>query len=403
MHNFLNLVEMCDKLFQIIGVSDNRNQFFPPETADIIASGKVFSGGRRQHEIVASLLPAGAVWIDITVPLESVFKRYVDYNDIVVFVSGDPIFYGYANTVRREFPEAKIRIYPTFNSLQLLAHRLLLPYAEMVNVSLTGRPWNALDTALLENRPLIGVLTDHRKGPAEIASRLLYYGYDNYIMSIGECLGNEMERTSILSLQEVVDQPFANPNCVILQMKFPRKRHFGIPENLFEHLPGRSNMITKMPVRLLSLSMLDLYDRSVMWDIGFCTGSVSIEAKLQFPSLGIIAFERREESEKLLEGNCRIFGVPGITGVIGDFMDLDLASYPSPDAVFIGGHGGHLEEMVSRIYQVLNKNGVIVFNSVNAESCQTFRSAVANCNGTIECEHTLILNNHNPITVMKAK
>lgn len=394
---------MCDKLFQIIGVSDNRNQFFPPETAGIIASGKVFSGGRRQHEIVAPLLPAGAVWIDITVPLESVFKQYADYNDIVVFASGDPIFYGYANTVRRVFPEAKIKIYPTFNSLQLLAHRLLLPYADMVNVSLTGRPWKTLDTALLENRPLIGVLTDHKKGPAEIASRLLYYGYDNYTMSIGECLGNEREHTATLSLHEVAEQSFANPNCVILQMRFPRKRYFGIPENFFEHLSGRSNMITKMPVRLLSLSMLDLYDKSVMWDIGFCTGSVSIEAKLQFPALEIIAFERREESEKLLDMNCRKFGAPGITGIIGDFMDLAPASYPSPDAVFIGGHGGHLEEMVDRIYQVLNKNGVIVFNSVNAESCQAFRSAVARCNRAIESEHTVALDNHNPITIMKAK
>ena len=69
---------------------------------------------------------------------------------------------------------------------------------------------------------------------------------------------------------------------------------FGIPEEQFELLDGRANMITKMPVRLLSLSLLDLRNRSVMWDVGFCTGSVSIEAKLQFPHLDIVAFEKRE-------------------------------------------------------------------------------------------------------------
>jgi precorrin-6Y C5,15-methyltransferase (decarboxylating) len=273
----------------------------------------------------------------------------------------------------------------------------------MVNVSVTGRPWKALDVALLENRPLIGVLTDHKKGPSEIASRLLEYGYDNYVLSVGECLGNEAERIKTFSLQEASERSFANPNCVILQLTSARRRYFGVPENLFAHLAERSNMITKMPIRLLSLSMLDLYDRKVMWDVGFCTGSVSIEAKLQFPALDIIAFERREESRKLLEVNCCRFGVPGITGVIADFMDCDLSEFPRPDAVFIGGHGGRLDEMIKRINRVINQGGVIVFNSVSAESCEVFRRAVESCGGVIEAEHTVIFDNHNPITILKAK
>ncbi len=394
---------MSEKIFHIIGLSDKRNQFFTPEILEIISKSKVFSGGRRHHEIVAEVLPSDTVWIDITVPLDKVYRRYLNHNHIVVFASGDPLFYGFANTLRREFPSARINVYPTFNSLQLLAHKLLLPYADMVNVSVTGRPWKALDVALLENRPIIGLLTDHKKGPTEIATRLLDYGYDNYVMSVGECLGNDTEKIWTLSLQEALEQSFANPNCVILQMTSARRRYFGIPENLFAHLAGRSNMITKMPIRLLSLSMLDLYDKKVMWDVGFCTGSVSIEAKLHFPKLDVIAFERRKESKNLLKENCLKFGVPGIKGVITDFMECDLTPYPSPDAVFIGGHGGRLEEMVSRIYKILNKEGVIVFNSVSADSCQVFRNAVESCGGVIEVEHTLILDSHNPITILKAK
>ncbi len=394
---------MSDKVFHIIGLSDSRHQLFAPEILGVISLGKVFSGGLRHHGLMAEILPEDAVWIDITVPLERVFRQYHDHREIIVFASGDPLFFGYANTIRREFPSAEIKVYPSFNSLQLLAHRLLMPYAGMVNVSLTGRTWKALDRALLENRPLIGLLTDRKKGPSEIAARLLYFGYDNYLMFVGECLGNDSEKIKDLSLQEAARHTFANPNCVILQMTSPRKRWFGIPEDRFTHLAGRSNMITKMPVRLLSLSMLDLYDRKVMWDVGFCTGSVSIEAKLQFPSLDIIAFERREESRNLLEENCHRFGVPGITGVIADFMECDLGDYPNPDAVFIGGHGGQLDEMIKRVYTVLNKGGVIVFNSVSGESCHAFCSAVESCGGVIESEHTMILDNHNPITILKAK
>ena len=95
-------------------------------------------------------------------------------------------------------------------------------------------------------------------------------------------------------------------------------------------------------------------------------------------------------------------------------MECDISGYPAPDAVFIGGHGGRLEEMVSRIYKVLNKGGLIVFNSVSAESCQRFRKAVESlgCNAGLLLRHSkslgpsahiLTLDEHNPITILKAK
>ena len=394
---------MSERKFTIIGISDSEEQFFAPEVISAIKNGKVFSGGRRHHELVSGVLPSDAVWIDITVPLENVFERYASHPDIVVFASGDPLFYGYAVTLQREFPDAAMKVFPTFNSLQLLAHRMLLPYSDMVFVSVTGRPWKNLDAALIRNQHLIGVLTDRKKGPAEIAARMLEYGYNNYMMSVGECLGNASESVKTISLQEAADTDFRTPNCVILKMTAPKERFFGIPEKLFNHLEGRSNMITKMPVRLLSLSMLDLFGKATMWDVGFCTGSVSIEAKLQFPDLVIIAFERREKSRSLLEENCRRFGAPGIEGLIADFMECDLSQYPAPDAVFIGGHGGRLKEMVERIFCHLRPGGTVVFNSVSDESCRLFEESVKECGRSIVESHRMQLDTHNPIMIMKAK
>ena len=394
---------MSERNFKVIGISDSRQQWFPPEVTSIIKSGKVFSGGKRHHEIVAHLLPSDATWIDITVPLENVFKEYTRYTDIVVFSSGDPLFFGYAVTLQREFPDAQIDVFPAFNSLQLLAHKIMLPYSDMICVSLTGRPWKSLDVALMWNQPKIGILTDRKKGPAEIAERMLNYGYDNYRMTVGECLGNSSETVRTLPLKQAVKTEFRNPNCVILQMTENRERFFGIPEKMFSHLEGRNNMITKMPVRLLSLAMLDLFEKSTMWDVGFCTGSVSIEAKLQFPELDIVAFERREESRKLIEENSRRFGTPGIESVIADFMECDLSQYPAPDAVFIGGHGGRLDEMVERISKFLRPGGCVVFNSVSDESCKAFITAIEKYGRHIVESHRLHLDSYNPIMIMKAK
>lgn len=174
--------------FIVIGLDDSPAPYLPPSIQVLIREGKVFSGGLRHHDIISAFLPEGAEWIDITVPLDAVFARYEAYDHIVVFASGDPLFFGFANTIRRRLPEARIQLYPTFNSLQTLAHRLVMPYDDMRTVSLTGRPWHEFDRALIERTPKMGILTDREHTPAAIARRMLDYGYTHYTMYVGEHL-----------------------------------------------------------------------------------------------------------------------------------------------------------------------------------------------------------------------
>lgn len=450
--------------FIIIGMDDNREPYFPPEALAHIRRGKVFSGGVRHKDIVKGLLPEGAEWISITVPLDNVFRQYEkvfaekkeehggdsriikeDGNSIIVFASGDPLFFGFANTVRRRLPQAEIKLYPAFNSLQTLAHRLVMPYDDMRTVSLTGRPWQELDRALIEHAPKIGILTDREHTPATIAARLLEYGYTYYIMYIGEHLGNpDRERIRRMTLQEAAEGEFEHPNCLLVHAddallaiagspslpsrearpyyrgqsvltitgspSLPSRsvagnmscRPFGIPDEHFAHLPGRPGMITKAPIRLLTLQALELNRRRVLWDIGFCTGSISIEARLHFPHLTVVAFEIRPEGEELMRTNARHFGAPGITAITGDFLLTEIAHLPRPDAVFIGGHGGHLPDVLARIREVLLPGGCIVFNSVSAESKEAFCRGIEAIGMMPLPPMRIALNDYNPIEIMKA-
>ena len=395
--------------FYVIGITDAPQPYFSPEVLEIIKQGRLFSGGKRHHELVARFLPEGAQWIDITVPLDAVFEKYQNNNDVVVFASGDPLFFGFANTIKHRLPEAEIVLYPAFNSLQTLAHRLVMPYHDMRIVSLTGRPWPEFDKALIERATKIGVLTDREHTPAAIAGRMLDYGYDGYTMHVGEHLGNpERERITTLSLTEAATRAFDYPNCLILTGNDLRPRHFGIPESEFVLLNGREKMITKMPIRLLTLQALELPRRRVMWDIGFCTGSVSIEARLQFPHVHIEAFECRPEGEALMRENSRRFGAPGISSHIGDFLDIDISRLPHPDAVFIGGHGGHLREIMQKVLTVLTPDGCIVMNSVTSAAVHTdshllFNEACEELGLTQETPMRIIINDNNPIAILKCR
>ncbi len=392
------------QIFKIIGINDNPQQELLSEAQNVIARGKVFSGGKRHYELMRERLPQGAKWIEITVPLADVFRQYRGHKEIVVFASGDPLFYGFAATVQRELPDAEIKVYPTFNSLQMLAHRILLPYQDMHAVSLTGRAWKDFQDALINREKLIGVLTDHTRTPRAIASMMQEYGYDNYTITVGECMGNpEHEKVTTMTVAQTMFYDAESPNCLILQMTEPCGKLMGIPEERFELLDGRVNMITKMPIRLATLAALELGRRRSFWDLGFCTGSVSIEARLQFPHLVITAFEKRPEGENLLLTNSRRFGAPGINGVIADFNELDLTTYPAPDAVFIGGHGGHMADMLEQINNVLLPGGVIVFNSVSDESAAMFRQGIERIGKSITGRTRMAVDEHNPILIMKAE
>ena len=109
--------------FIVIGISDAPEPSFSTEVLAIIKQGKVFSGGKRHHEIVAPLLPADAQWIDITTPLDAVFEQYQSIvSDIIVFASGDPLFFGFANTI---YFQLTPDVSPSFgDAIPRYAHRL---------------------------------------------------------------------------------------------------------------------------------------------------------------------------------------------------------------------------------------------------------------------------------------
>ena len=393
------------QVFNVIGISDSRRQEFSRRVQHVISAGRVFSGGRRHFEIVEEFLPNEYEWIDITVPLDDVFRQYAGCEEVVVFASGDPLFFGFANTIRNRMPDAEINVYPYFNSIQMLAHKFLLPYSSARIVSLTGREWKLFDAALIRGEKMIGVLTDRHKTPATIAQRMKEYGYTNYKMYVGEMMGNEHEeRYTTFTIDEAAEiTDLRHPNALILEMTEPKGHPLGIPEGEFELLDGRASMITKMPIRLLTLSMLELNNSTSFWDVGFCTGSVSVEARLQYPELDITSFEVREEGRHLMDVNSRRFGAPGINTYIGDFMEAPLSDFPRPDAVFIGGHNGMLVEMLQRIAGVIKPGGVIVLNSVTDSSHEMFIEGVLKAGLKMEGETRIAIDSHNPIRILKAR
>ena len=384
----------------IIGILDKVPEF-SERIKEIIAGTHFFAGGNRHYEWVKSSLPSQHHWVPIVAPLENLWKEMRAVAEPwVVFASGDPLFFGIGNTIKRVFPEAEVQIFPQHNAIQLLGHRLGVNYGEYPVISLTGRSWKAFDKALIEGAARLAILTDRRKTPAVIAARMMEYGYNNYRMLYGERLGGAAERICHLSLEDALSMQLDYPNCFFLEKiddTFPAR---GISEMLFEGLSGRPGMITKMPVRLTTLALMELNRRSVFWDIGACTGSVSVEARLGYPHLEVTAFEIRPESEGIITRNARKFQAPGIRLLMGNYLEVDKEALKHPDAVFIGGYGGRMEEILDDVNKRLRRGGVMAFNSVSDESRNRFLRWNQKNGYSLNHHTTLRADDHNPIHIL---
>lgn len=120
--------------------------------------------------------------------------------------------------------------------------------------------------------------------------------------------------------------------------------------------------MTKEEVRILTLDRLALAEAKTFIDVGAGTGSICIEAALRYPQLQTIAIEKNPQAIALIKQNSDKFGVSNLQILEG------LAPVPvtvkDVDAIFVGGSGGSLENIIKWSYDLLVPNGRLVLNFI---------------------------------------
>ena len=141
----------------------------------------------------------------------------------------------------------------------------------------------------------------------------------------------------------------------------------GLPEDVFDQRKPKLGLITKREIRVLSLARLALQPDSVVWDIGAGSGSVGIEAARLAPHGRVFAVEKNADDFEIVRSNVDKFRVPHVT-VLHATAPERLDELPDPDAVFVGGSGGKLREILSIAAARLRANGRIVVNAITLDT-----------------------------------
>ncbi|NMC27649.1 MAG: precorrin-6Y C5,15-methyltransferase (decarboxylating) subunit CbiT [Syntrophomonadaceae bacterium] len=184
----------------------------------------------------------------------------------------------------------------------------------------------------------------------------------------------------------------------------------GLPDEEFLRAAGVP--MTKNEIRVLALAKLRLFPGAVVYDVGAGSGSISIEAKLLFPSAQVFAVERDPQALQLLTANQERFGVD--LQVVEGAAPTALHPLPSADRIFIGGSGGSLAEIIELCDRKLVPGGWMVINAISLKNTAKAFEALENRGYEVEAVQVniavssqkaaaIMWQARNPVTIISGK
>lgn len=337
-----------------------------PRVRELIRSARFIAGGTRYLDRFA---PVTAYRIPLTKNLDQAVERIRDClktDDVVVLASGDALFFGIGQKLLENFDAKSLVFYSNITTVQAAFARLKMPWHDVMTVSLHGRDFSGLRSALLhsENRP-IAIFTDSSNSPANLALWLQENGLEEATVFILEELGNPRERIHRMSVKEMQGRKFSSLNLVIIPAT-PRKPSLslGMPEEAYFHEAG---LITKREIRTIAISkLMPLYDQ-VFWDIGAGSGSIGIEASLFLPNGMVFCVEKDEKRCTMIEENRKKYNRLNVKTIQGEAPGC-LTDLPAPQRIFIGGGGGYLGDILDACWQRLEIHGKLVISVIQLQN-----------------------------------
>jgi len=348
----------------IIGIGENGLDGLTAAARDLIRSAELLVG--EAHEL-AQVPDFGAQRLVISNQLDEAVSRLqqlVGKQRIVVLASGDPLFYGVARYLCDRLGKEHFEVVPHVSSMQLAFARVKESWEDAFLTNLANYPLeNILDQ--IRSAEKVGLFTTEQYTPAYIARTLLEHQLDYFTAYVCENLGSPDERVTRGELSEIALHEYAPLNVMILVRKpyLPDRpsdaigrRLFGNPDEAFLQSKPKRGLLTPAEIRAIALAEMDIGPSSIVWDVGAGSGSVAIEAAQLAPQGKVYAIEQDAEDHQLILENARRFGLSNLVAILGRAPEA-WKDLPQPDAVFVGGSGRGISQLVVGAYERLRSGG----------------------------------------------
>lgn len=262
---------------------------------------------------------------------------------VSVAVSGGVGFYSMATSLCKRLSDLDVRCLPGISSVNYFFAKLHMPWQDAYLASAHGRDCNVV--GIVRTHAKTFLLTGGAIKAHDVCSMLTKAHLGFVTVHAGENLGYKNERLVSGSAAELAEMEFADLSVLVVENPRPLSSPYLIPSIPDEEFIRGKVPMTKQEVRSLALAKLQLKADSVVWDVGAGTGSISMECALVAREGAVYAIERKPEALSLIAQNAERFNCGNIFIVEGEAPEA-LHDLPAPDCVFVGGSGGHLEQIL---------------------------------------------------------
>ncbi len=362
-----------DKVF-IIGVGADGVSSLPPGAHQLVHEAEIVFGGKRLLNMFPSINGQTVIIKNNLDEVADLIEVNLRHKRMVILTSGDPGFFGIAKYLTGKLGNDAFEIIPNVSAMQLAFARIKENWDDAILASVHSRPIEDI-IGMVRSSHKIGIFTDDKHTPGKIAGVLHEHGIDNCQAYVCQDLGSEQENIIATDLYSLKGLGFSPLNILILirdvqnaKGNVPTRQMLGIPDEKLHRL--EEGLITKMEVRAVSLARLCLAENSIVWDIGAGSGGVSVESSLLASKGSVFAIERNSAAVAVIKENIQRFGRHNIE-VIQALAPEHLDRLPDPGAIFIGGSGGRMSEILRLACSRLQPGGRIVINAATLETLHT--------------------------------
>lgn len=328
--------------------------------------------------------------------------------NIAVVASGDPLFFGITEYIKREYKK-DIEIIPGISSFQYFMGKLNKSWNNAYLGSLHGREDEFLK--VVKKNSISIWLTDSKNSPDKLAELLFANGLNPY-MYVGEELSYENERILEGQAEIIKNEIFSKLSIVIIEnnnfIETKEDIHF-IKDD--EFIRGDCPM-TKEEVRMLTSIKMNIKEEDMVLDIGAGTGSISIQACKLCPLGKVIAIEKEENAIKVIKENKKKFNAHNLEIIEGEALALADKIHGKFNSIFIGGSGGNLEDLIKEYSKKLKDSGKIVLNFITINNLYKAMNTLKELGFKVKCTQvsisktrgeTYMLMGYNPIFIIEGE
>ncbi|GFO71369.1 precorrin-6Y C5,15-methyltransferase (decarboxylating) [Bathymodiolus japonicus methanotrophic gill symbiont] len=374
---------------QIIGVLDNGLEGLSFAALNALQNAEVVIAATRVLTLFADSISA-AECKDLSGNLakvpEWINSALTRKKSVVVLATGDPLCHGIASFLTKKLGAEQLEILPNVSSVQLAFASIGMAWQDAKICSVHNKDAGEWQTGFgrehgfynllqaINQHDKLAILTSPENDPSRIAHMLVMENMaDLFSMVVAENLLCTDEKIfQDISIAELAGQIFSGNDVVILcrlQAKQPELL-FGYADHAFKQRKPDKGLITKREVRAVSLARMQLTAESITWDIGAGSGSVGIEAAKLCTKGHVYAVEKNVADFAIASENARDFALHNYT-IIENKAPRGMEYWPAPDAIFIGGSGGELAELIALSLERLQANGCLVMNFVTLGNLTT--------------------------------